>query len=127
MAEGKAGTRSLSKVFLRAEWGTPSCTRAGQPQAGFLVPGVVYALRMTREEAETEARRLAADHADRASHRWIARERSEGSWEVVKVKMPPGMRVDPVKATVETKPKPPQPDDPRTPYERNIGGPWGPV
>jgi hypothetical protein len=80
-----------------------------------------------RAEAQQIARRLAAEHPDRETHRWIAREGNDGGWEVVKVKMPPGMRVDPLKGTVETKPKPPQPDDPRSPYERNIGGPWGPV
>jgi hypothetical protein len=80
-----------------------------------------------RAEAEQTARRLAGEHPDRDTHRWIAREGADGGWEVVKVKMPPGMRVDPLKATVESKPKPEQPDDPRSPYERNIGGPWGPV
>jgi hypothetical protein len=75
---------------------------------------------MTREEAEREARRLAQRHPDRETHRWIAREEPDGDWVVVKVKMPPGMSVDPLKATVETKPKPPQPDDPRQPITRNV-------
>jgi hypothetical protein len=82
---------------------------------------------VTREEALLEAKRLAEEHPERATHRWVPRKGEEGGWEVVKVKLPPGMRVDPVKATVETKPRPPEPDDPRTPYDRNIGGPWGPV
>jgi hypothetical protein len=74
---------------------------------------------MDRAEAEQTARRLAEEHEDRETHRWIARERPEG-WEVVKVKMPPGMRVDPLKATVESKPKPAQPDDPRPANVQNI-------
>ena len=77
---------------------------------------------MDRAAAEDEARRLAAEHPDRQTHRWVARERAAGAWEVVKLKMPPGMRVDPVTATVETKPKPPQPEDPRSPGTRNLPG-----
>jgi hypothetical protein len=75
---------------------------------------------MDRAAAEDRARRLAAEHPDRGTHRWVAREASEGAWEVVKLKMPPGMRVDPLQATVETKPKPPQPDDPRSAGARNV-------
>jgi hypothetical protein len=82
---------------------------------------------VTREEALLEAKRLGENHPERATHRWAPREAEQGGWEVVKITLPPGMRVDPVKATVESKPRPPEPDDPRTPYERNIGGPWGPV
>ena len=42
-----------------------------------------------------------------------------------KVKLPPGVRLDPMNATSEAKPKPPQPDDPRSSMERNVGGLWG--
>lgn len=38
----------------------------------------------------------------------------------VKVKLPEGLRIDPVKATTEAKPKPPQPDDPRTGPMRDV-------
>jgi hypothetical protein len=34
------------------------------------------------------------------------------------------MRVDPLKATTEAKPKPQEADDPRPAYFRNVGGPW---
>jgi len=78
---------------------------------------------MTREEAETEARRLGREHPDRDRHRWLARDR-DGTWEVVRVPVPPGQRVDPLKTTSEAKPKPSQPGDPRTSYDRNVGGPW---
>lgn len=78
---------------------------------------------MTREAAEAEARRLAREHPDRGRYRWLARDR-EGTWEVVRVPVPPGQKVDPLKTTTEAKPKPSQPDDPRTSYDRNVGGPW---
>jgi hypothetical protein len=68
---------------------------------------------------------LAAEHPERTTHRWFARGDSNGGWVVVKVPVPPGTRVDPLLATVETKPKPPQPDDPRTSHERNVGGNYG--
>jgi hypothetical protein len=80
---------------------------------------------VTREEAQSEAQRLAAEHPDRATHRWLAREDADGSWSVAKVTLPPGLRADPLKETVEAKPEPPQPDDPRSAYERNVGGPYG--
>ena len=35
------------------------------------------------------------------------------------------MRIDPVRETVEAKPKPPQPGDPRPVFERDVGGPYG--
>jgi len=81
---------------------------------------------MSREEAEAEAGRLSAEHPERDRHHWLARER-DGDWEVVRIPLPPGQRIDPLKATVETKPKPPEPDDPRTSFDRNVGGPYGGV
>ena len=77
---------------------------------------------MTREEATHTAKRLGAEHPDRATHRWMPRESEAGGWSVVKVAMPGGASIDPLRATVETKPKPPEPDDPRSAYERNVGG-----
>ncbi len=78
---------------------------------------------MTRSEAEDLARTHAREHADRETHRWIAQEQADGSWTVVKVRMP-GMKVGRLKTTTEAKPKPPEPDDPRTSYDRGVGGPW---
>jgi hypothetical protein len=75
---------------------------------------------VTREEAERHCRRLAAEHPDRATHVWIAREGPAGEWSVAKVQLPPGMTRDPLKASVETKPRPPQADDPRPAIFRNI-------
>ena len=82
----------------------------------------LYNAPMTRDEAESAARRLGAEHPDRATHRWIPREVA-GTWEVAKIRVP-GTPIDPLKTSVESKPKPPQPGDPRTSYDRNVGGPW---
>ena len=78
---------------------------------------------MTHDEAEAAALRLGTEHPDRATHKWIPREATGGSWEIVKIRVPEGMRIDPLKTSVESKPKPP-PGDPRTSYDRNVGGPW---
>jgi hypothetical protein len=43
---------------------------------------------------------------------------------VAKVKMPPGMPTGPLNETIEERPAPPAPDDPRSSYERNVGGNW---
>jgi hypothetical protein len=69
---------------------------------------------MTREEAQLERDRLTREHADRHTHRWMASEGADGGWSVVKVALPPGTRVDPLKATTEAKPKPAPQDDPRS-------------
>ena len=75
---------------------------------------------MTREEAETRCAELAREDPDRATHRWFPREDANGDWTVVKVPAM-GTRIDPIKATTEAKPKPPQPDDPPQP-PRYAGG-----
>ncbi len=79
---------------------------------------------MTRSEAEDAARTHAREHPDRETHQWLAKEQPDGSWTVVKLRLPPGMKVDRLKTTTEAKPKPPQPDDPRTSYDRSVSGPW---
>jgi hypothetical protein len=65
---------------------------------------------MDREVAERECKRLQAEHPDRTVNTWIVREHAAGEYEVVRVPLPPGMKRDPLKASVETKPKPPQSD-----------------
>lgn len=77
---------------------------------------------MTRAEAEQERDRLTREHPDRATHRWMARADDAGDWSVIKVGMPPGGRVDPLKATTEAKPKPQHPGDPRSALARNLPG-----
>ena len=79
---------------------------------------------MTRDEAMAAAKKFGAEHVDRATHRWVPRETAGGDWEVAKIPVPSGMRIDPLSTSIEAKPKPPQPDDPRPSYDRNVGGPW---
>jgi hypothetical protein len=78
---------------------------------------------MTRGEAEDRAGGLNREHPDRARYRWMAREAASG-WEVVRVSIPGGVRLDPLKAAVEARPLPSPADDPRTSHDRNVGGPW---
>jgi hypothetical protein len=75
---------------------------------------------MTREEATMQAEKLRSEHPDRATHTWAPREVSAGEWQVVKVRLPAGVRIDPLKATTEAKPRPPEADDPRPAIFRNI-------
>ncbi len=79
---------------------------------------------MKREEAELEAAHRNRDHSHGSTHRWFARAADDGEWSLVKVAGPAGAPIDPLKATTEAKPKPPQPDDPRPNYWRDTGGPW---
>jgi hypothetical protein len=75
---------------------------------------------MTREEAEQTCKRLAAEHPDRETHRWIPRETGDGSWGVAKIHLAPS---EDREMTAETRAdeRPPTPDDPRP--MRDIGGP----
>ncbi len=79
---------------------------------------------MTREQAQQSAAELNREHAERATHRWLARETPAG-WSVVRVSLPAGMRIEPLRASVETRPRPPQAPDPRSTLVRNVGGPYG--
>ena len=71
---------------------------------------------MTREEAETQARELAASDP---AHTFFARER-EGRWEVVKVPAPGG-GVEPSGTAIKAVPRP-EPDDPRSSLAKNVPG-----
>jgi hypothetical protein len=73
---------------------------------------------MTREEAERERDRLAAE---RPESTWLVHEATAGEWEVARVALKPQR---PEGAHSEGKPKPPQPDDPRSVAIKNIGGPY---
>ena len=79
--------------------------------------------RMNRDQAGDRAASLNAEHPDRARYRWMARE-SEGEWQVVRMAFPGGVRVDPLKATVETGARPQPAEDPRPLFDKNVGGPW---
>ena len=83
---------------------------------------MAYCGLVTREEAEAECRRLAGEHPERGSYRWFAREAAgDGGWVVVRVPVPPGTRVDPLKTEIRADEKPPTPDDPRPQVDPNWG------
>jgi hypothetical protein len=79
---------------------------------------------MTKPEAELEAKRLAAEHPDRETHRFVAREAEDGSWSVAKVGIPPLGKLTPETRVEE---KPPTADDPRTVSQQNLGPNVGPI
>jgi hypothetical protein len=81
---------------------------------------------VTREDAERTCDRLTREHPERATSRWIPREAADGEWSVVRIPLPEGMRRDPLKTAEQAKPRPPEPDDPRTSHSRNVGGEYGP-
>jgi hypothetical protein len=79
---------------------------------------------MTRGQAERRAIELNREHPDRARYRWFAKESPEG-WDVARLRLPAGVRVDPFTATVEAKPRPSEAPDPRPNLWRDVGGPYG--
>ena len=44
---------------------------------------------MTRDEVQAECARLAREHPDRETHRFLPREAEDGTWTVVKIGLPP--------------------------------------
>ena len=76
---------------------------------------------MTHDEALAEARRLSEEHPDRATHSWLPRKDEQGEWTVVKLGVPAAR---PLGTTEESKPRPPQADDPRPAMWRDVGGPY---
>lgn len=79
---------------------------------------------MDRKDAEASCERLAREDPERDRYKWLPRQSDDGEWSVVKVQLPEGLRRDPMKATVEAKPEPPDADDPRPAMWRDVGGPW---
>jgi hypothetical protein len=84
-----------------------------------------YDRHMTRQEAERRSAELNREHPDRGAYRWMPRERA-GGWEVVRIAVPGGVRLDPLKEGVESKPRPEAPD-PRPAFFRDVGGPYGAI
>jgi hypothetical protein len=79
---------------------------------------------MTRDEAEAQRARFAAEHPDRETHRWLTREGADGEWSVVKVGLAPP---DPDRiAELGADEKPTTGDDPRSAAMRNLGPNVGP-
>lgn len=75
---------------------------------------------MTHDEAQRERDRLAEEHPEAT---WLVAEKDPGEWSVVRVAMKPA---DPaLKESVESRPRPPHPDDVRTALRRNVGGGYG--
>ena len=75
---------------------------------------------MTRAEAQERSEKLNRDRPDGEAP-WIVREASPGDWQLVRPRVP-GLPVrEPLKATTEAKPKPPQADDPRPPFPPYVG------
>ena len=75
---------------------------------------------MTREAAE---RRAAALTAEGSGHHWFARKNAD-RWEVVKVALPPGGRLDPLKQAVPQATRP-TPAGPPPAYHRHFDGAGG--
>ena len=81
---------------------------------------------MDRDTAAAEVERMRREHPDRATHDFIAQPLGDpaGEWRVVKIALPPG--VTRPSGTIVGKPeKADIPDDPRSAFERNVGGPYG--
>jgi hypothetical protein len=78
---------------------------------------------MTREEAQRESDRLAAESPDRETHRFLLREDDGGEWSVVAVDLPPTAKATGSHAESRARP---DPADSRQPMIRNIP-PYGGV
>lgn len=77
---------------------------------------------MDRTDAEESAARLQAKHVDRSTHRFIAHQKPDGSWSVLKVLVPAELRKAPMKLTAEHQPPRPFADDARSGHETRVPG-----
>ena len=59
---------------------------------------------MTRDQARDRAQELNAEHPERGRYHWLARE-TGGGWEVVRMTIPGGVRIDPLETAVESQPE----------------------
>jgi hypothetical protein len=78
---------------------------------------------MTREEAVARCAEL--NREGDGAQQWFPKEKTDGEWEIVSIVVEGFRRPDPLKASIETKPKPAAPPDPRPAIYRNIP-PFGP-
>jgi hypothetical protein len=44
---------------------------------------------MTEQEAKDQCARLAAEHPDRETHRWVPVQAKDGDWSIAKINLPP--------------------------------------
>jgi hypothetical protein len=77
---------------------------------------------MTREEAQRACAELAESSPERETHRFFPREDDSGEWQVAKVNLPGGNKKLGTETKAET--RPPNGEDPRPAYWRNVGGPY---
>ena len=77
---------------------------------------------MDHSEAQTLAARLQAQHADRASHHFFARQMSDGSWSVATMLIPEHLRSLPLQITTEHPPPQALADDTRSGHEVRVPG-----
>ena len=73
---------------------------------------------MTHEQAIARCAELNAS-VDR-DREWLPREVGRGDWEVVSIAFPGFHAVGPLRETIESRPGPPAPSDPRPTIIRNI-------
>jgi hypothetical protein len=74
---------------------------------------------MTRDEADRLCARLGAEHPDRATHQWHAREDAGGSWSVLKIALAPAGQQD-ITAETRADERPATADDPRPSTFQNV-------
>jgi hypothetical protein len=78
---------------------------------------------MTHEQAIVRCRELNCD--ENRDREWFARQVGPDDWEIVSVAVPGRRPAGPLKETIETRPRPSDPPDPRPSIIRNIP-PFGP-
>ncbi len=67
-------------------------------------------MEMNEQEAKERCEQMAAEHPDRATHRWVPLEGKDGEWSVAKINLPPAPK--PTGTATRAAPRP-DPDDPR--------------
>jgi hypothetical protein len=77
---------------------------------------------MDRAAAENRAARLQAEHPDRDNHRFLARQKSDGSWSVTKLRVPAALRNAPMKTTPQHAAPREFADDRRSGHEIRVPG-----
>ena len=68
---------------------------------------------MTRDEAERRCAELNEAAGEDTADRWLVQEGEGGEWHAVHVSVPGMKPRDPLKETIEARPRPPTADDPR--------------